>query len=101
MELQELAQIAELKVRSYSGRGMFGKECVGISADNVGDTLADLLQAAKDAEDDESVDVVIDALRDMRTDNLGRGVVVYFPSFEWKDEEDEDAEEEPEEAAVG
>jgi hypothetical protein len=53
-----------LRPRSYSGRGMMGKECVGVSIHHL-DELDGLHWEGK------------------RTDSLGRGLIVYWPSMPW------------------
>lgn len=55
-----------LRPRSYSGRGMFGKECVGVSIDRL-DDLDGL------------------PLKGVRTDSLGLGLIAYWPHLTWTD----------------
>lgn len=59
------------KVRTdYSGRGMYGKTCYGITCDN----------------EDECIEAAgAKGLRGARTDNMGRGTIVYWPSIKGKD----------------
>lgn len=53
--------------RGYSGRGMYGKRCIGISTD---DKMATIEEAAAQG------------IRGAKTDNLGRGYIVYWPNLE-------------------
>lgn len=71
----------------YSGRAMFGRTCVGFTLDRDVTPLAffgRLLEAANDmsAEDREEVLLVLpEMMRDARTDAMGLGAILYFPSF--------------------
>ena len=75
--------------RSYSGRGMYGKECIAISTDDspamVGFMLGNQFAQQQHAESD---DVRLDAIQDTHSDSLGKGVILYWPSFEWTAELD-------------
>lgn len=55
----------DLKPRSYSGRGMYGENCVGVYVKNVGDHSLP---------------------SGFRFDNLGLGYIIYWPSVKWKGE---------------
>jgi hypothetical protein len=54
---------------SYSGRGMYGKECVGV-------IVASYAEVARAAQ-------IVG--REPTTDSMGRGVVAYWPSIAWVD----------------
>jgi len=88
--LQQLAEDADLSVRSYSGRFMFGKSCLGIEGDNLCDIFAALFQAAADTEPD--MQEVADQVRNARSDQMGLGSILYFPSVPFinEDEDEED-----------
>lgn len=60
--------------RSYSGRGMYGKSCVGCELDADAElwTLACEVSARSD-----------DTPPRPHTDSLGLGLIVYWPRFEW------------------
>jgi hypothetical protein len=100
--LKELIEDAEFEARSYSGRGMYGRECVGISLD-AGDELvigAKVMKAAVerneqlDPHDEDIIDLddVIELFDRASTDALGRGTILYFPSVEWTGEDDDEEE---------
>lgn len=55
----------------YSGRGMYGKRCIGISCDSV----AACVEAA-----------AVHGLRGAHWDNLGKGWIVYWPQHNPKGE---------------
>ena len=83
--LEQIFRNAGLKVRSYSGRAMYGKYCLAVTTDDLGDLLATI------AADPKSRDFVHD-LRGVREDSMGRGVVYYFPNIpmaEWSSDDDE------------
>lgn len=73
--------------RSYSGRGMFGANCIGVDlADHseifkVGALLGSLL-AGQDEFD-------VRELSRSATDSMGRGVILYWPGLSWEDEFEE------------
>lgn len=72
---------------NYSGRMMFGRTCAGFTLDRDVTPLAffgQLLEAANDmdAEDREAIlSVLPEMMRDARTDAMGIGTILYFPSF--------------------
>ena len=71
--------MAGYETRAYSGRGMYGKECLAFTADGEEFAVAaDLMEAALDAGED-FIAPVLAAMRGIRTDSLGRGTVFYFP----------------------
>lgn len=79
--------------RSYSGRGMYGKKCLALAYDgNVGAFVADMLRTA--ASEDINLEVLADVLEDMKSDNLGRDTIYYFPAIPYvgndNSEEDKD-----------
>ncbi len=59
-----------LEPRPYSGRGMFGKECVGVSVDHVGEL------------DGSGV-----PLSESSQDSLGLGKIIYWRHIPWPKEE--------------
>jgi len=78
------------EIDSYSGRGMYGRQCLGITFDSMSDAFRFALTVGGD--NDLSL-----ALSSPRFDSMGLGIVVYWPSVEApegldEDEEDEDAE---------
>ena len=69
-ELIMILQESGLKPRSYGGRGMGDRECVGVSADSafeIGRALAET-DFAEDEPDQ---------------DTLGRRYIFYWPSYPW------------------
>lgn len=60
--------------RAYSGRGMFGAQCVAVSLTGE----SQLWQLAR------TVPVDVDA---PHTDQLGKGLIAYWPNYEWPKDE--------------
>jgi uncharacterized protein YeeX (DUF496 family) len=75
-----------ISIHSYSGRGMFGKECLGITFSRTydfGSFVDDLIQYVADLDEDERDEAVQDlqgVFKNMRTDSMGRGTVSYWPN---------------------
>lgn len=65
---------------SYSGRGMFGKQCVSVQDVSAWKIARELTCETYDGE--------FEDLPEPRQDQLGLGFVLYWPSYEWpKDKE--------------
>jgi hypothetical protein len=77
------------KVRPYSGRAMYGKSCLGIVTDTPTKAILTLAMNLAEMEENELLFMLRDA--EGRQDSMGHRVVLYFPSLE-VDEEDEDEE---------
>ena len=102
--LKSLIEAAGYEAYSYSGRGMFGRECVGFTCPDVNTAIADLFEAcmAQDMEDDEHADehvksvsqvmeehgALCEVIRKSAYDSMGLDKVLYFKSVEWQDEQD-------------
>ncbi len=70
-EFIEALENADFYPCAYSGRGMFGKECVCLKGDGI--SVWDVARALP-----EDMDVP-----EPRTDMLGLGMVIYWPQYEW------------------
>ncbi len=57
----------------YSGRAMYGKECVGVNVDDLGDMWALAMKLAHEGLD----------IPQPSTDSMGRGFVLYWRTMEW------------------
>lgn len=64
----------------YSGRGMFGKTCLGVVVKQ-GYSFMDFLMKLTKYMDDNNVDDVDFKLEGTTYDNLGLDTVVYFPNI--------------------
>jgi hypothetical protein len=77
--LIEILEDAELSPESYSGRAMYGARCVSVSGALVEAAVgaAAVLVAGDDAED------VAHLMSTTKSDSLGLGIVLYWPSMRW------------------
>lgn len=63
----------------YSGRGMFGRECTGVTFSGTqAELIADLIESASELN---LMEDLPDMLRNARTDTLGRDTIMYFPNY--------------------
>lgn len=92
-----------LEARSYSGRGMYGAQCLGVDIGSWGEVMhitCALVAANVDVED------IKELGERMLYDNMGRGMIVYWPALkiepqstlrtlldDWADGPDEDGKE--------
>jgi hypothetical protein len=74
-----------LSPRSYSGRGMYGKSCIGIETDEQTDvfTLGFIVGQALCGED-------VGHLPPCKTDSMGTDMIVYWPDLAWPESADEE-----------
>jgi hypothetical protein len=79
-ELIEVLMGSGYTPKSYSGRGMYGKCCVSISEDGV-----TAWEIAKNLWYDVDTYMHVD-VPEPRQDQLGLGIVLYWPSYEWPQE---------------
>lgn len=79
-ELIDTLETYDFVPRSYSGRAMYGKCCIGVVGDpfEIGYYLGQEYAERYDA-----------GYFSWRTDDLGRDTIMYFPQFEWPKDEDE------------
>lgn len=78
----------------YSGRGMYGAECFGLTFETSSDahyffTAIGIILGQAEERDEEiagygsyPTELAYDLTRASRTDSLGYGTIVYFPGFE-------------------
>ena len=91
----------EMRIRSYSGRGMYGKECMALVCENHGQVarvVAGVMRfACEQAENNPETPVEVDDveinLGRMKMDNMGRGLVAYWPDIPFEDAADEEEKE--------
>ena len=88
--------------RSYSGRAMYGKRCVGLvieSDDKLVLLGAQLMAGIDDADMPYERDELLHILQTTRTDSMGLNVIAYWPRTEWPDDVYDDADEDEEDEA--
>mgnify|MGYP003395646932 CR=1 FL=1 len=69
---------AGYKARSYSGRFMYGKECLGVTLSRGQSETDFVLDIA------EFDPTVAQLLRHPTSDAMGLGIIIYWPSIEWR-----------------
>jgi hypothetical protein len=102
MTFLEFLRAESFAIRSYSGRAMFGKNCVGLvvgpdrNITSESDFFATILEQLNSGtySEDEIYDMtpeIARAIRGMRTDGMGRDdIILYFPRIEWDGGEEVD-----------
>ena len=95
--LQVLLEEQDIEVRSYSGRGMSGKECLGVNIcrDGLGNFIGNVLRAIG-GDPNVNLEEIAEAFDGLLTDSMGKGQIIYFPDVPFV-EIDEDLDEEEEE----
>lgn len=98
IEAAEIRDCDELRPRSYSGRAMYGRDCVGVVVPRDVSSFqlaAAIAVALLDGDCDEGPNDVED-LADLRVceDNMGLDTIVYFPNVPYPQELEEDEEHE-------
>lgn len=96
MEFKELIQLikdAGYEPYPYSGRGMYGHRCVGLTCHKIQEAIADLFETCMNQDMDEFVKSVnqvmqehqelCQIIKDSQYDNLGFSEVLYFPTVSW------------------
>lgn len=73
-KLIEALESAGYSPRAYSGRGMYGDECVTVSG-NIGERELGIQ--------------IGEGFGPYRTDSLGKGIAVYWPSHKWPEGRDD------------
>lgn len=68
---------AEFEASPYSGRGMYGAQCVSFTAPSP----LNIAEVISKIEEHEERDMI--AQLGMNSDSMGYDVVIYFPSLEW------------------
>lgn len=87
--LEEIAYEHDLTARDdYSGRGMYGKSCIGVTGDDIGNVIRMLFEL-KDNDEDLAY-VLVDGR--IATDSMGLSTIFYWPGVSVEDDGDEDEE---------
>lgn len=67
---------------NYSGRGMYGANCYGISCNNPLKAISMITYEVWDMDEEEAMMCWIDMMSDAQTDSMGRQQILYFPGYE-------------------
>lgn len=79
-KLIEVIEAAGYDVRSYSGHGMCGAQCVGFETDNPVKAVAEIVGEVAIGRDRREI---VAAFCSASADSMGRGTIIYFPRVEW------------------
>lgn len=85
----ELIEDAGYRVRSYSGRGMYGRQCVGVELDSTAALVSFGRNVALGATQEEQAQL---AQMSESVDSLGLGLILYYPYVNWPKDRPEDEE---------
>ena len=78
------AENGDFEPFSYSGRNMYGKECIAVEVDDMDAALKVAWGILDFVPANIEPDVISSSeFHVMRVDNLGLGYVVYWPALEW------------------
>jgi len=81
-EVMHALEAAEAEARDdYSGRCMYGAKCPAFECETDSAMVRTFLRVAA-----ENPELAAELARDMKTDSMGRGMVVYFPSIRFEAE---------------
>lgn len=70
----------------YSGRGMFGDTCIGCVVNNTFTFIADIIREISTYDNkEELMEEFADMLNKAKTDSMGLDMIIYFPSFNSKE----------------
>jgi len=82
--IQEILENLEYTCREYSGRNMFGVTCLGVEYHDslpllIADIIENMIFTQRGA--------LADAIRNMKTDEMGKGYIAYFPYIPYSHDE--------------
>lgn len=96
--VKEACAVLGYKARSYSGRGMFGKTCLGIEMDRGSVPTMFAFELASYLYNSGEGDILEDLTQvGWCQDSVGLGSITYAPYVPWVDEDLEETEEDEEE----
>jgi hypothetical protein len=73
---------------AYSGRGMTGRQCVGVVCDRPIEVVLDVIQSlCRHADGVDEVEDLVEALSGSHTDNMAMQTVIYWPKHRWEEDE--------------
>jgi len=79
--LQMAAEYTEANLRTYSGRGMYGKQCIGLVHEGPDELIGFIIEAFRAFQSDFNLHQIRHMFSGTRQDSMGLGVVTYWPSL--------------------
>ena len=67
---------------NYSGRGMYGANCYGLTCNNPLEVISKITYEVWDMDKEGAMVCWIDMMADAQTDSMGRQQILYFPGYE-------------------
>jgi hypothetical protein len=88
--LQACLELTDYTPFAYSGRGMMGRSClaVDVKLDGLGKFLGQLFEAGAQFDSD-ALSQLGSEIESLKTDSLGKGMVVYFSEIDYLPFDDE------------
>ena len=68
-------------VGDYSGRGMFGDKCLGFIYNSEREAILDMMSVFTYEDEASEREILYAVFQNYRTDSMGRGVILYFPTL--------------------
>ena len=95
----DVLRAADLRIFRYSGRSMYGKECVAVDCEGtVGEMISAVFESIagynQRSAQDEALELCAKHFGSMLQDSLGRGGLAYWPGVAWEKAYDSDSAEE-------
>lgn len=66
---------------NYSGRGMYGANCYGLTCNTPLEVISMITYEVWDMDEEEAMVCWIDMMSDAQTDNMGLQQILYFPRY--------------------
>jgi hypothetical protein len=91
--LNSTAEALEIDFRAYSGRGMYGRQCISVTTNRqdfitlISTVVGELMELCTDPANVDQVETYKDeacALVSYESDSMGLDTVYYWPDFEWE-----------------
>lgn len=86
-DIKDAIESMDYEVRSYSGRGMYGKQCLGVETSLPATQfllglVGTFCENANNVDNVDDVADFVETLIHVSTDNMGRDTIVYWPSID-------------------
>lgn len=107
-KIRDLFEDAGYESYSYSGRAMYGAQCLAVTCESPTRCVLEVVQTFVSSFDDDDtaglqdkLDDLVSSLKDAREDSMGRRTVLYFPGIAWEDDEPGEGESDEDVEGIG
>lgn len=92
---REAIENAGYVTRSYSGRAMYGKKCLGFETSRnqspifaTAEIMCGLAEICQYENPNDALDLsdFLDFFNDVKEDSMGMGMIIYFPYIKWNED---------------